>query len=224
VTPDTRIERDAMGEVAVAASALWGAQTQRSLQHFQISSERMPLALLMAMSRVKQAAAQVNAELGLLDQTKADAIARAASEVLQGLHDDAFPLSLWQTGSGTQSHMNVNEVLANRASELLGAGRGDARCVHPNDEVNLGQSSNDVFPTAMHMAALDGLHQTLLPALRALRATLAAQALAVRRHHQGRPHPPARCGAFVPGPGDVGLGGATGPCAWRHRACRRALV
>jgi fumarate hydratase class II len=167
-----------MGEVAVASSALWGAQTQRSLQHFQISSERMPLALMLAMARIKQAAALVNAELGLLDPTQADAIARAASEVLQGLHDDAFPLSLWQTGSGTQSHMNMNEVLANRASELLGAGRGDARCVHPNDEVNLGQSSNDVFPTAMHMAALDHLHHQLLPTLRALRATLTTQALA----------------------------------------------
>jgi fumarate hydratase class II len=173
----SRSERDAMGEVAVADGALWGAQTQRSLQHFQISTERMPHALLMAMARIKQAAATVNADLGLLDTAKAQAIACAAEEVLAGLHDEAFPLSVWQTGSGTQSHMNMNEVLANRASALLGAGPGDRRSIHPNDDVNMGQSTNDVFPTAMHMAALLGVSQGVLPALRALRATLAAQAM-----------------------------------------------
>jgi fumarate hydratase class II len=173
----SRSERDAMGEVAVADGALWGAQTQRSLQHFQISTERMPHALLMAMARIKQAAATVNADLGLLDTAKAQAIACAAEEVLAGLHDEAFPLSVWQTGSGTQSHMNMNEVLANRASALLGAGPGDRRSIHPNDDVNMGQSTNDVFPTAMHMAALLGVSQGVLPALRALRATLAAQSM-----------------------------------------------
>ena len=167
-----------MGEIAVAASALWGAQTQRSLQHFQISSERMPHALMLAMVHIKQVAAQVNAELGLLDTAKATAIAQAAQEVLEGQHADAFPLSLWQTGSGTQSHMNVNEVLANRASELMGGGRGAARCVHPNDDVNLGQSSNDVFPTAMHMAAMTALTHSLLPALGALQSTLMIQSVA----------------------------------------------
>lgn len=167
-----------MGDIAVAASALWGAQTQRSLQHFQISSERMPHALMLAMVQIKQVAAKVNAELGLLDKAKALAIAQAAQEVLDGQHADAFPLSLWQTGSGTQSHMNVNEVLANRASELMGAGRGAARCVHPNDDVNLGQSSNDVFPTAMHMATLMALTHSLLPALKGLQSTLVAQSLA----------------------------------------------
>ncbi len=178
MTAPTRIERDALGEVAVPEAALWGAQTQRSLLNFQISSERMPMAVILAMARIKQASAWVNAELGLLSLDKAQAIATAAAEVLDGLHDEAFPLCLWQTGSGTQSHMNVNEVLANRASELLGAGRGQARCVHPNDDVNLGQSSNDVFPTAMHLAALDSVAHRLLPALRGLRETLAAQSVA----------------------------------------------
>ncbi len=175
--PSTRVERDAMGEVQVPEAALWGAETQRSLMHFEISTERMPHVLLLAMAQIKQAGALVHAELGLLEPAKAQAIARAADEVLQGQHDDAFPLSLWQTGSGTQSHMNVNEVLANRASELMGAGRGELRCVHPNDDVNLGQSTNDVFPTAMHIAALLALTKGVLPALGALRATLAAQSL-----------------------------------------------
>ena len=172
----TRIEKDSMGEVAVPAAALWGAQTQRSLEHFHISTERMPQPLLMALARVKRACAQVNAELGLLDATTAAAIAQAASEVLAGEHPDAFPLSVWQTGSGTQTNMNMNEVLANRASELLGGSRGQGRRVHPNDHVNLGQSSNDIFPTAMHVAAAATVTYDLQPALRALRATLDAKA------------------------------------------------
>jgi fumarate hydratase class II len=172
----TRIEMDSMGEVAVPATALWGAQTQRSLEHFHISTERMPQPLLMALTRVKRASAQVNAELGLLDATTAAAIAQAAGEVLAGEHNDAFPLSVWQTGSGTQTNMNMNEVLANRASELLGGPRGQGRRVHPNDHVNLGQSSNDIFPTAMHVAAAAAVTYDLQPALRALRATLDAKA------------------------------------------------
>src|SRR5690348_4761432 len=172
----TRIEKDSMGEVAVPAAALWGAQTQRSLEHFHISTERMPQPLLMALARVKRACAQVNAELGLLDATTAAAIAQAAAEVLAGEHPDAFPLAVWQTGSGTQTNMNMNEVLANRASELLGGGKGTACKVHPNDEVNKGQSSNDVFPSAMHVAAVQAISQNLKPALLALRRTLAAKA------------------------------------------------
>jgi fumarate hydratase class II len=172
----TRIETDSLGEVAVPASALWGAQTQRSLQHFRISTERMPHALLMALARVKRACAQVNAELGLLDATTAAAIAQAAGELLAGEHADAFPLSVWQTGSGTQTNMNMNEVLANRASELLGGSRGKGRRVHPNDHVNLGQSTNDIFPTAMHVAAAGGLTYDLAPALRVLRATITRKA------------------------------------------------
>jgi len=169
---ETRLERDSFGEIEVPARALWGAQTQRSLEHFHISTERMPEALLMALARTKRAAAGVNAGLGLLDSKLADAIIAAADEVLAGKHGDAFPLAVWQTGSGTQSNMNMNEVLANRASELLGGERGQHRLVHPNDHVNFGQSSNDVFPTAMHVAAASSLDGELLPALAALRNTL----------------------------------------------------
>ena len=172
----TRTERDTFGPIEVPADALLGAQTQRSLEFFHISSERMPDALLMALARVKRAAAGVNAGLGLLDQRLAAAIIQAADEVLAGTHAGAFPLSVWQTGSGTQTNMNMNEVLANRASELLGGRRGQERLVHPNDHVNLGQSSNDIFPTAMHVAAALAVANGLLPALRALRATLAAKA------------------------------------------------
>ncbi|MGE5161385.1 MAG: class II fumarate hydratase [Betaproteobacteria bacterium] len=174
----TRTEHDAFGAIEVPADSLWGAQTQRSLLHFDISTERMPEALLMALARVKRHAARVNGELGLLDAARADAIARAADEVLAGAHPDAFPLSVWQTGSGTQTNMNMNEVLANRASELLGGARGESRLVHPNDHVNLGQSSNDVIPTAMHVAAAAVITRDLLPALRGLRSTLADKAAA----------------------------------------------
>jgi fumarate hydratase class II len=170
------MEHDAMGDIAVPADALWGAQTQRSLLHFAISTERMPPSLLDALARTKRAAAQVNCALGLLDADVANAIAQAADEVLAGTHNDAFPLSVWQTGSGTQTHMNMNEVLANRASEILGGTRGLDRKVHANDQVNLGQSSNDIFPTAMHVAALTSLTQEVLPALQALQATLIAKA------------------------------------------------
>lgn len=168
-----RAERDTMGVVQVPAGALWGAQTQRSLQNFTISGERMPQDLIQALALVKQAAARVNCELGLLDPDKAEAIISAAGEVVAGRHDEQFPLLVWQTGSGTQTNMNMNEVLANRASELLGGPRGEGRRVHPNDEVNKGQSSNDVFPTAMHVAAVQMIAQRLKPGLRALRATLA---------------------------------------------------
>lgn len=171
-----RMEHDSMGDIAVHTDALWGAQTQRSLQHFAISTERMPQSLLYALARTKRAAAHANRELGLLDAKLAHAISQAADEVLAGRHGDAFPLSVWQTGSGTQTNMNMNEVLANRASEILGGQRGKGRLVHPNDHVNMGQSSNDIFPTAMHLAALSGLTQTLLPALNALQTTLIAKA------------------------------------------------
>ncbi len=171
----TRTEKDTFGPIEVPADHLWGAQTQRSLQFFAISTERMPQPLVAAMARLKRAAAKVNAELGELDGKIADAIVRAADEVIAGKWPDEFPLSVWQTGSGTQSNMNMNEVLANRASELLGGVRGEARKVHPNDHVNRGQSSNDTFPTAMHVAAALQVEHALLPALKALRATLAAK-------------------------------------------------
>jgi fumarate hydratase class II len=175
---DVRIERDTFGPIEVPADRLWGAQTQRSLENFKISGERMPTALLGALAQVKRAAAEVNLELGQLDAKKAKAIIAAADEVIAGRHDDEFPLVVWQTGSGTQTNMNMNEVLANRASELLGGPRGEERLVHPNDDVNRGQSSNDVFPTAMHVAALDAVVNRLLPPVRALRATLAKKSAA----------------------------------------------
>ena len=170
-----RLEKDSFGPIEVPAERLWGAQTERSRRFFRISSERMPLAVVHALARVKKAAAQANSDLKLLDPQKAGAIRRAADEVLAGTHDAEFPLSVWQTGSGTQSNMNVNEVLANRASELLGGERGDKRLVHPNDHVNLGQSSNDVFPTAMHIAATLAV-EDVLAGLAQLERTLAAKA------------------------------------------------
>jgi len=174
----TRTERDTFGPIEVPAERLWGAQTQRSLRFFAVSTEKMPPELIDALVRVKRAAAEVNRELGLLDARKAEAIVAAADEVLRGEHAQEFPLSVWQTGSGTQTNMNVNEVLANRASEILGGPRGTGRLVHPNDDVNRGQSSNDVFPTAMHVAAALAVDRRLLPALRGLRETLDAKAKA----------------------------------------------
>ncbi len=169
---ESRSERDSFGPIDVPADKLWGAQTQRSLHHFHISTEKMPPELIAALANVKRAAARVNVDLGVLDNVKADAIARAADEVLAGKHPGEFPLSVWQTGSGTQSNMNMNEVLANRASELLGGVRGEERKLHPNDDVNKGQSSNDIFPTAIHVASAVALATDVLPALRQLRATL----------------------------------------------------
>jgi fumarate hydratase class II len=171
----TRTEKDSFGPIEVPSDRLWGAQTERSRRFFRISGERMPLAVIYALALVKQAAAAVNFDLGLLDKAKSEAIRRAAAEVLAGRHDAEFPLVVWQTGSGTQSNMNVNEVLANRASELLGGSRGDKRLVHPNDHVNLGQSSNDVFPTAMHIAAARAVKEDLIPAVETLAATLAGK-------------------------------------------------
>ena len=164
----TRIEKDSMGQIEVPADQLWGAQTQRSLEHFRISVEKMPVALIHALALTKKAAAGVNMDLGLLPKERADAIIAAADEVLAGKHPTEFPLAIWQTGSGTQSNMNMNEVLANRGSEILGGIRGMERKIHPNDDVNKSQSSNDVFPTAMHVAAVIALRQDLLPELKSL--------------------------------------------------------
>ena len=175
---DTRMESDSFGPIAVPAQRLWGAQTQRSLIHFAISGEKQPRELLHALALVKRASAAVNHKLGLLDEKKTKAILAAADEVLEDKHPEEFPLVVWQTGSGTQSNMNMNEVLANRASELLGGQRGEGRLVHPNDDVNKSQSSNDVFPTAMHVAAVVALQQRLLPALELLRQTLADKSTA----------------------------------------------
>lgn len=168
----TRTECDTFGPIEVPTERLWGAQTQRSLVYFGISSEKMPEEIIFALARVKRACALVNRDLGLLGADKGNAIIKATDEVLSGQHPQEFPLSVWQTGSGTQTNMNLNEVLANRASEILGGSRGKGRLVHPNDDVNLGQSSNDVFPTAMHVAAALAITHDLLPALSGLRTTL----------------------------------------------------
>ena len=175
---DVRMERDTFGEIAVPNARLWGAQTQRSLQNFRISSEKQSPELITALAVIKRAAAEVNQGLGVLDENKAKAIMQAADEIIDGKHPEEFPLAVWQTGSGTQTNMNLNEVIANRASELLGGERGEARKVHPNDDVNRGQSSNDVFPTAMHVAAAYAIVKHLLPALKTLRETLDGKAKA----------------------------------------------
>jgi fumarate hydratase class II len=173
-----RIEKDTFGPIEVPDLHLWGAQTQRSLENFRISGERMPAELIEALAWVKRACATVNLSLGELTPEKAKAIQQAADEVLAGKWPNEFPLVVWQTGSGTQTNMNMNEVLANRASEILGGPRGEGRLVHPNDDVNRGQSSNDVFPTAMHVAAVVSVRKRLLPSAATLRATLAAKAAA----------------------------------------------
>jgi len=181
MTGEFRIETDTMGEVKVPAERLWGAQTQRSLENFKIGEDRMPLELIHALAMVKRASAQVNLDLGKFkDPAIGKAIIAAADEVIAGKHNHEFPLVVWQTGSGTQTNMNVNEVIANRASELLGGDRGMSRKVHPNDHVNMGQSSNDVFPTAMHVAAVTALRGRLIPSVRVLRTTLAQKASTFR--------------------------------------------
>jgi len=169
----TRTETDSLGAIEVDADRYWGAQTQRSLENFPIGGERFPRALISALGLVKKAAAQINRELGLLSPEKSRLIVTAADEVIAGKLDDEFPLVVWQTGSGTQTNMNANEVIANRAIELAGGARGSKRPVHPNDDVNQQQSSNDVFPTAMHVAAALEIRGHLVPSVRRLRDTLA---------------------------------------------------
>jgi fumarate hydratase class II len=175
MSPSSRTESDTFGPIEVPSERLWGAQTQRSLQNFRIGGERMPIPLVHALALVKQAAALVNKDLGGLEPRLADAIAEAAAQVVEGQYDDEFPLVVWQTGSGTQSNMNMNEVLANLANERLGGERGKKSPVHPNDHVNRGQSSNDSFPTAMHIAAAREIQDRLLPALHHLLRALEAK-------------------------------------------------
>jgi fumarate hydratase class II len=168
----TRIETDTFGPIEVPADRYWGAQTERSRRNFRIGDERMPLPLIRALALIKRAAAEVNHQLGLIDALRARAIMRAAQEVIDGKLDNHFPLVVWQTGSGTQTNMNVNEVIAARANELLGGKPGAKAPVHPNDQVNMSQSSNDCFPTAMHIAAAQEITHALLPALEALHKVL----------------------------------------------------
>lgn len=176
----TREETDSLGAVAVPAERYWGAQTQRSLENFPIGGERMPAALIQAFAVQKQAAARANRRLGALDADLAAAIDAAAAEIAAGRHDPEFPLVVWQTGSGTQTNMNLNEVIANLANEHLGGERGSKHPIHPNDHVNRGQSSNDSFPTAMHIAAVSEIHARLLPGLTRLHEALSAKAAAFR--------------------------------------------
>jgi fumarate hydratase class II len=172
----TRTESDSMGPIEVPDHQYWGAQTQRSLHHFSIGDDRMPDAVIRGMAILKKAAALVNRDLDKLSADEADLIVRAADEILEGKHDDEFPLYVWQTGSGTQTNMNVNEVISNRAIELAGGERGSKAPIHPNDHVNRSQSSNDTFPTAMHIAAAEEIVHELIPSVRALRDALAAKA------------------------------------------------
>src|ERR1700724_1724523 len=164
-SPAMRTETDSFGPIEVPPDRYWGAQTERSRQNFRIGQDRMPIDIIHALGVVKLAAAETNRELGLIDQRRARAIIRAAREVIDGKLDDQFPLVVWQTGSGTQTNMNLNEVIANRANELLGGKRGAKAPVHPNDHVNMSQSSNDSFPTAMHIAAAMRITADLIPAL-----------------------------------------------------------
>jgi fumarate hydratase class II len=176
--PLTRTESDSMGSIEVASDRYWGAQTQRSLENFKIGGERMPIEVIRAMAVVKAASAEVNGALGLLPKEKVELILRAAGEVIEGKLDDHFPLVVWQTGSGTQTNMNVNEVISNRAIEMAGGVQGSKKPVHPNDDVNKSQSSNDTFPTAMHVAAVEVLQTRLRPAAASLRNVLDEKARA----------------------------------------------
>src|SRR5438874_4413858 len=168
----TRSETDSFGPIDVPADRYWGAQTERSRQNFRIGQDRMPIAIVRALGIVKLASAETNRELGLIDQRRAGAIIRAAREVIDGKLDDHFPLVVWQTGSGTQTNMNINEVIANRANQLLGGKLGAKAPVHPNDHVNMSQSSNDCFPTAMHIAAARAISSELIPSLAELHREL----------------------------------------------------
>ena len=175
-TPKTRIESDSMGQIEVPAHVYWGAQTQRSLLHFDIGRDIMPPEMIRAFGILKKACALVNQDLGKLPADKAKLIAQAADEVIAGKLDDQFPLRIWQTGSGTQTNMNVNEVIANRAIELAGGALGSKKPIHPNDDVNMSQSSNDTFPAAMHIAAADRVKNTLIPAVQSVHDAIAAKA------------------------------------------------
>ena len=176
----TRTESDSMGEIEVPTDRYWGAQTQRSLQNFKIGGERFPREMIWALGIVKQSVAEVNAELGALDADIAEIIIKAAQEVIDGTLDDHFPLVVWQTGSGTQTNMNVNEVISNRAIEMLGGVLGSKEPIHPNDHVNKSQSTNDAFPTAIHVAVVDRIHNHLIPSVTALRDALSAKAEAFK--------------------------------------------
>src|SRR6202007_1211095 len=172
----TRIESDSMGKIEVPSNVYWGAQTQRSLLHFNIGRDTMPPELIRAFGTLKKACALVNQDLGKLPADKAKLIVQAADEVIAGKLNDQFPLRVWQTGSGTQTNMNVNEVISNRAIEIAGGAMGSKKPIHPNDDVNMSQSSNDTFPAAMHIAAADRVKRALIPAIKTVRNAIADKA------------------------------------------------
>ncbi len=215
-----RSETDSMGAIDVDASRYWGAQTERSIHHFSIGwpgVDRMPHEVVKAMGILKKAAAQANVEMGKLDPQLGELIVQAADEVIEGKLDEHFPLYVWQTGSGTQSNMNANEVISNRAIEMAGGELGSKKPVHPNDHVNMSQSSNDTFPTAMHIAGAQVIVERMLPRVRELRDALAVRAAGVRGHREDRPHAPAGRGAAHARPGVRRL---RRPARRRHRARR----
>ena len=186
---NTRIETDSMGEIPVASDRYWGAQTERSLHHFKIGTDKFPREMIRAFGILKKSAAIVNQQLGLLDSAQKDLIVKAADEVISGKLDQHFPLSIWQTGSGTQTNMNVNEVISNRAIEMAGGVMGSKKPIHPNDHVNKAQSSNDTFPTAMHIACAEQLKHKLYPNLKALKETLQSKSKAFAKITKiGRTH------------------------------------
>src|SRR5215468_4653694 len=172
----TRIESDSMGKIEVPSNVYWGAQTQRSLLHFNIGRDTMPPELIRAFGTLKKACALVNQDLGKLPADKAKLIVQAADEVIAGKLNDQFPLRIWQTGSGTQTNMNVNEVISNRAIEIAGGQLGSKKPIHPNDDVNMSQSSNDTFPAAMHIAAAERVKNALIPAIRSVHEAIVAKA------------------------------------------------
>ena len=175
MTIKTRLESDTMGHIPVPADKYWGAQTQRSLEHFAIGNNPMPIEVIHAFGILKKAAAIVNFELGLMPKDMMELLVKATDEIISGKLDDQFPLRVWQTGSGTQTNMNVNEVISNRANEIVTGKIGEKKPIHPNDHANQSQSSNDTFPTAMHIAAVQAIIQTLLPAITQLRQGLATK-------------------------------------------------
>ena len=197
----TRTESDSMGKIEVPANVYWGAQTQRSLLHFDIGDDLMPPELIRAFGILKKACALVNQDLGKLPAEKAKLIVQAADEVIAGKLDDQFPLRIWQTGSGTQTNMNVNEVISNRAIEIAGGEIGSKKPIHPNDDVNMSQSSNDTFPTAMHIAAAERVKRTLIPAVQSVRDAIAAKAKEFEGRRQDWPHAFAGCRADDVWPG-----------------------
>ena len=200
-TPTTRTETDTFGPIEVAADRYWGAQAQRSLGNFKIGWEKQPLPIVRALGIVKRAAAETNMALGHLDTKIGEAIVAAAQEVIEGKLDDHFPLAVWQTGSGTQSNMNANEVISNRAIEMLGGTMGSKKPVHPNDHVNMSQSSNDTYPTAMHIACAEEIVHRLLPGAAEIAQCAERQGASLEGHHQDRPHPYPGCHAAHPRPG-----------------------